>query len=249
MPTSKPKHQQAHDAVNTPPSRDPHLMRRMYSLLAKVRAEQRGVEASIVGSLIGLLAEDTLMLSHAGSIPKLLYAKRYAPELLDLAPLDSKSPELTAAAQIAIAAGYALERALHHRPGLILAFAGEAESLMEARSTFTFAATHKLPLVVVVQHNLTRMKGGAPADLSHEILGLGLAGMTVDGSDAMAVYRLAQEAMFRARHDGGPTLIECKTYPKGKVPTRLKPWVQGDALEYMEEQIRARGFWQEKLGG
>jgi Dehydrogenase E1 component len=243
MPTSKPKHKQAHEAVNTPPSRNPDLMRRMYMLLAKCRAECRGIEATVVGSLMGLLPEDTLTIAHARSLATTLYPKKLAPEVLDFAALDRKSPELSATAHISLASGYALERALHHRPGLILAFAGEADSLAEARATLTFAATHKLPLVMVVQHNLARTKSGSPGDLTHEMLGVGLAGMTVDGTDAMAVYRVTQEAMFRARHDAGPTLIECKTYPKRKVPPRLRAWVQGDALQYMEQQLRARNFW------
>jgi len=36
--------------------------------------------------------------------------------------------------------------------------------------------------------------------------------MTVDGNDAVAVYRVAQEAAHRARGGHGPTLIECRTY-------------------------------------
>lgn len=243
MPTSRPKHKQAHEAVNTPPSRNPKLMRRMYVLLAKCRSEYRGVEATLVGSLMGLLAEDTLTLAHAGFIPKLFFSQKNTPEILDLGPLDRKSPELSAAAHIALAAGYALQRVLQERSGLVLAFAGEADSLADARATLTFAATHRLPMVVVVQHNLVRLKSGSPADLSHEMLGVGMPGMTVDGSDAMAVYRVAQEAMYRARHDGGPTVIECKTYPKSKVPKYLRPWVQGDPLAYMEQQLRARDFW------
>ena len=247
MPTSKPKHKQAHEAVNTPPSRNPDLMRRMYTLLAMCRDERRGTEAAVVGSLMGLLPEDTLTITHARSLPSILYPKKLAPEVLDIAPLARKSPELSASAHMALAAGYAMERVLHHRPGLVLAYAGEAESLADARATLTFAATHRLPLVVVVQHNLRRMKSQSPADLSHEILGVGLPGMTVDGSDAMAVYRVTQEAMFRARHDAGPTLIECKTFPTARVPRQLRAWVQGDALAYMEQQLRARDFWDDKL--
>ena len=76
-----------------------------------------------------------------------------------------------------------------------------------------------------------------------------MPGMTVDGSDAMAVYRVVHEAMYRARHEGGPTLIECKTYRKAKIPVRIRPWVQGDALAYMEQQLRARNFWDDRLLG
>jgi len=251
MPTSKnkPKHKQAHDAVNTPPSRNPELMRRMYSLLVKCREAQCGAEATVVGSLMGLLPEDSLTISHAGNLAGIVFGMK-APEILDLAPLDAKSREIGAAEQIAIAAGYALDRSVHHKPGIVLAFAGEAAALTDARETLSFAATHRLPLVIVVQHNLAASKkSDAFADLTYEILGTGVAGMTVDGSDAMAVYRVTQEAMYRARHDGGPTLIECKVFRKAvaAVPTRLRAWVQGDAVEYMEKQLRARNFWQEKL--
>jgi hypothetical protein len=253
MPSAKrkTKHKQAQAAVNTPPSRDPDLMRRMHTLLAKCREaspENVGVEATLVGSLMGLLPEDSLTISHADHLPALLFPKKSGPELLDLAPLDATVPPLNAAAQIALAAGYALDRSVHHRPGLVLAFIGEADSLHDTRETLTFAATHKLPLIIVVQHNLASMKKtDGVTDLTYEILGVGVAGMTVDGSDAMAVYRVTQEALYRARHDGGATLIECKTYRKARVPSRVCPWVQGDAIEYMEQQLRARNFWHDAL--
>jgi TPP-dependent pyruvate/acetoin dehydrogenase alpha subunit len=40
----------------------------------------------------------------------------------------------------------------------------------------------------------------------------GLPGIEVDGNDVLDVYQAAGEAVRRARSDGGPTLIECKTY-------------------------------------
>jgi TPP-dependent pyruvate/acetoin dehydrogenase alpha subunit len=224
-------------------------MRRMYALLVKCREAHRGTEATVVGSLMGLLPEDSLTISHAGDLSGVLFGKK-APEILDLAPLEAKSREIGATAQIALAAGYALDRSLHRKPGIVLAFVGEAAALTDARETLSFAATHRLPLVIVVQHNLAALKkSAAVTDLTYEILRTGVAGMTVDGSDAMAVYRVTQEAMFRARHDGGPTVIECKVYRKAKStpPRRLKAWVQGDAVEYMEKQLRARNFWQEEL--
>jgi TPP-dependent pyruvate/acetoin dehydrogenase alpha subunit len=245
MSSSKPKHKQAQEAVNKPPSRDPELMRRMYALLTRVQHGFAGREASVVGALMGLLPEDTLTISHARGLREILFQS--APEVLDLAPIAPKAKELDAAAQIAIAAGYALDRSLHEKHGLVLAFAGEATSLSSAHETLAFAFTHKLPLVVVVQHNLAKLQNHQVVDLSYEVLSVGLPGITVDGSDAMAVYRVTHEAMYRARHEGGPTLIECKIYPRAKIPTRFRAWVQGDALSYMEEQLRARGFWEDRL--
>lgn len=246
MTSSKPKHKQAQEAVNTPPSRDPQLMRRMYELLAKVRPQFAGMEATLVGALMGLFPEDTLTIMHGAGLSALLFAENAAPELLDLAPIQPKAKVLDAAAHIALATGYALDRTLHEKHGLVMAFAGEATSLLTARETFEFAFTHKLPLVVVVTQNMARLKSSEVVhDLSYEVLPAGLPGITVDGSDAMAVYRVTQEAMYRARHEGGPTLIECKTYPRSKIPAKFRAWVQGDALSYMEQQLRARGFWGE----
>ena len=248
MSSSKPKHKQAQEAVNKPPSRDPELMRRMYALLARVRDSHAGIEASVVGALMGLLPEDSLTISHGAALGEVLFGENARPELLDLAPIDAKAKALDAAAHIALAAGYALDRSVHEKHGLVMAFAGEATSLAAAEETLVFAFTHKVPLVVVVQHNLAKLKkDDAVRDLSYEVLDAGLPAITVDGSDAMAVYRITQEAMYRARHEGGPTLIECKTYPRAKVPARSRAWVQGDALEYMEEQLRARGFWEDAL--
>lgn len=251
MPTPKSRHKQAHAAVNTPPSRNPELMRRMYTLMANMRTaapDNHGLEATLIGALMGLLPEDTLTISHAGAIPRILFGKKNSPELLDLAPIDPGIADIDATAHIALAAGYALDRILRRKPGLVLSFVGESESLVPALATLSFAATHKLPLVVVAQHNLGKLrKKDSPHDLTYEVLGAGLAGMTVDGSDAMAVYRVTQEAMYRARHEGGPTLIECKTCHKAAVPASLRPWVQGDAIAYMEQQLRARGFWLDRL--
>lgn len=248
MSSSKPKHKQAQEAVNTPPSRDPQLMRRMYALLTKVRPEFAGVEATVVGTMMGLLPEDTLTILHGAELGRQLWAESQAPEILDLAPLDAKAKGIEPSAHIALGAGYALDRSLHEKHGLVLAFAGEATSLASARETLEFAFTHKLPLVVVVIQNMAKLKtSNGVHDLSYEVLPAGLPGITVDGSDAMAVYRVTQEAMYRARHDGGPTLIECKTYPRSKIPAKFRAWVQGDALSYMEAQLRARDFWQDSL--
>src|SRR3546814_11627834 len=50
-----------------------------------------------------------------------------------------------------------------------------------------------------------------PARLSSD-LGYGIAGLRVDGNDALAVYAATQWAADRARTNNGPTLIEHFTY-------------------------------------
>ena len=38
----------------------------------------------------------------------------------------------------------------------------------------------------------------------------GFPGIIVDGSDVVAVWRVAQESIHRARNGAGPTLIDCR---------------------------------------
>ena len=58
--------------------------------------------------------------------------------------------------------------------------------------------------------------------------------LTVDGSDAVAVYRVASEAIDHARKGDGPTLIEC-----------LRPRSANPLLN-MEKYLIRKGLWSEK---
>ena len=74
----------------------------------------------------------------------------------------------------------------------------------------------ELPLMVVV---LPRWKGAeSEMDLCREARTVEVPGIPVDGSDAVALYRVAQESLGRAREDGGGALIEAVRFalPKGK---------------------------------
>lgn len=49
-------------------------------------------------------------------------------------------------------------------------------------------------------------------DIASKASAYGITGVSVDGNDVLAVWRVGQEAVGRARQGGGPTLIEAKTY-------------------------------------
>ena len=66
----------------------------------------------------------------------------------------------------------------------------------------------------------------------------GIPGITVDGNDVMEIYRVAKEAVSRARSGGGPTLIECKTYR-----TRAHAEGMGDFTYRTKEEVAA---WKER---
>ena len=60
----------------------------------------------------------------------------------------------------------------------------------------------------------------------------------VDGNDVLEIYRVAQEAVKRARDGDGPTLIECKTYR-----TRAHAEGMGDFTYRTREDV---ADWKEK---
>ena len=74
-------------------------------------------------------------------------------------------------------------------------------------------AAAERPVIVVV---MPRWKGRATdADLCNESRSVGVPGIAVDGQDAKALYRVAQESLGRARADGGAAMIEAVLLPDG----------------------------------
>jgi TPP-dependent pyruvate/acetoin dehydrogenase alpha subunit len=92
-----------------------------------------------------------------------------------------------------------------------MAFAGDAELPPSAwMKALSQAARRSLPVVFVS----LRTEGEAPAFLGTaaipaECMAFGVPVITVDGSDAVAVYRVAYESLSRARQLSNPTLIDC----------------------------------------
>lgn len=96
-------------------------------------------------------------------------------------------------------------------------------------SSVQFAGTRKLGIVYLIC---------TAADSSHDLRGRALSfhvpGITVDGNDVVAVYRVAEESVRRAREGHGPTLIDCKIDPAR------------DPLTFMEDYLRKRNMWSDK---
>src|SRR3546814_3797462 len=70
-------------------------------------------------------------------------------------------------------------------------------------------------LVINNQWAISSFSGFAGAErttFAARALGYGMAGLRVDGNDALAVYAAHQWAANRARANSGPTLIEHFTY-------------------------------------
>jgi len=79
------------------------------------------------------------------------------------------------------------------------------------------AGAWNIPLVFVVNNNqwaisVPRQLQCAAEFLSEKAKGAGIAGLTVDGNDVVAMYDAIDTALDRARRGKGPTLIEAISY-------------------------------------
>ena len=85
-----------------------------------------------------------------------------------------------------------------------------AEAREDFRSSFRFAARHKLPILFVVANGWTRGRR-QQLDLRTLYAEFGIPVFSVDANDAIAAYRVATEALHNARHLRGPCVIEALT--------------------------------------
>jgi 2-oxoisovalerate dehydrogenase E1 component len=117
-------------------------------------------------------------------------------------------------AGVPIAAGAALAAQISGSGRVVAVSIGEgATSQGAVHEALVFAAYRRLPLVVVCENNgwsemtpIERIVGSA--DLSARARALGIAGVTVDGNDPIAVRNAVADAAARARAGDGPTFIE-----------------------------------------
>ena len=83
--------------------------------------------------------------------------------------------------------------------------------------SLNMASIWDLPVIYLCENNLYAMS--TPISYSFNVdfisergAAYGIPGVTVDGNDFLAVYIAVRDAMQRAQHGDGPTLIESRTY-------------------------------------
>ncbi len=178
-------------------------LRAMYAgmVRARVKVSDSGARTGLAGyadvacfaaGLVGLNAEDVVFGCREDGVVEAAHSRGTAlPRVAD------------ATGRLYAAAGAAMT-SCGGRKRVVLAFfeRHEAEGPRWAKALEAVAA---LPLVLVV---LPRCKGKEQGDLSAESRKAGVPGIAVDAADAIALYRVAQESLVRARMGGGAALIE-----------------------------------------
>jgi 2-oxoisovalerate dehydrogenase E1 component alpha subunit len=120
------------------------------------------------------------------------------------------------ATQLLHAVGIALAAKIRGTGQVAMTSMGEGSSNQgDVHEGLNFAAIHRLPFVFVVENNgyaisVPAARQVSVANVADRAAGYGIPGVVVDGTDVLACYAAAREAVDRARAGEGPTLIEAK---------------------------------------
>jgi acetoin:2,6-dichlorophenolindophenol oxidoreductase subunit alpha len=229
-----------------------------------------GGEATEIGACIGLRPDDSFassqptLATHAiqGTSLERVFAQLLNPQKHAQEPTAHNAESLcvvpqsaTVAAQLDVAAGVALAYRQLAKPNVVVALAHDGLALGFWHEAATLASRHRLPIVFMVENCAQSHPNSAAVhsddDLRDRAEAYGIPGITVDGNDIVAVWRVTQESIHRARSGAGPTLIECRTWrwhaeadtssSNGRSRTKLR-W-QNDPLHHMEHYMKKRKLW------
>ena len=228
----------------------PHvLMRRMYAGMQALRALEptaarrragvrglRGEEACRASSLLSLGAGD-LVSDVPGSVVRAkgpgsardAVMTRLAPGALLLpGPTDTRE-------RLMLAIGAATALRVQGGGRLVLAYVeGEASTATLWKQVLGSASRVEAPIIFVLLPMGGVREQGAISDRAQ---GWGVPGMPVDAADAVALYRVMQESVLRARGGDGPSLAECMTW---RIPgTERSP---SDGVKAMRTLLERRGL-------
>ncbi len=122
------------------------------------------------------------------------------------------------ATQMPHASGIGLAIKLRGEDKVVLTALGEGSTSQgEWYEAVNWGAIHKLPVIFIVENNQYAIserqdKQMAVKSAADKACGLGLPGITVDGTNAFTVYQAVKEAADNARAGNGATLIETRLY-------------------------------------
>jgi len=230
-------------------------LRKLYSSLLRTRRVQEylrdfrnpgsryelafGREAVVVGATANLNGRDTVLASSR-NLAACIAKGATLEDLLEERNCPSCLPPTLTEDPFNLGAGIALAHRLEQKHGVVIAIAPAPKPVLETwNNSLKFAATHKLPIVFVIENGIAtdaHTRDDAPHLEVHSYFtrDYGFPGIVVDGNDPVAVWRVAQEAIHHARNGSGPTLIDCRTN------------AETDPLAHVEHYLSKRNAWSEE---
>jgi 2-oxoisovalerate dehydrogenase E1 component alpha subunit len=168
------------------------------------------------------------------------------------------------ATQLPQAVGWAMASAIKGDSRIAAGYVGDGSTAEgDFHAACTFAGVYRAPVILNVVNNqwaISSFSGIAGAELTTfaaRAVGYGIAGLRVDGNDALAVYAATRWAADRARANFGPTLIEMFTYrveghSTSDDPSAYRPqnagakWPLGDPIQRLKQHLIRIGEWDEE---
>jgi TPP-dependent pyruvate/acetoin dehydrogenase alpha subunit len=159
------------------------------------------------------------------------------------------------AAMIPVAVGAALAAKIRREDAVAISFIGDGGSNVgDFHEGLNMAAVLKLPFVLIIENNqyaysTPASRQFAAKRLSDRAAGYGIPGVTIDGTDVLAVADACRLAVESARRGGGPSLIESVTMRmQGHSasddaayvpPALLEEWRKKDPIDRLERMLLA----------
>lgn len=219
-------------------------MLRCRELERKDKSRTTAREALLAATSIHLLPGDLLCASAADLTAEQLAPKGKKPSksgtLIPAAGLSARLPLCVAASRGLQGAG---------TEGIVLAFAQANTAERGWQAALEWAQQSQLPLLLACAD----ATGGAPSrfgklrepaldfpTLSRFAKRIKLPVLTVDGEDSVAVYRVMQESVLRARFGGGPAVLWAVMTPLNAATPRMPRSMQ--PIARLESYLSARNI-------
>ena len=165
--------------------------------------------------------------------------------------------------QIPHAMGAAWGMKLQGKDSVAVAYLGDgATSEGDFHVSMNFAGVFKIPVIFFCQNNQWSISVNIKQQTASESIAIkavayGFEGIRVDGNDVLAVYQATRNAVEKARHGGGPTLIEAITYRMGahsssddprlyRDENEVEEWRRRDPVNRFLKYLQDQGYWSPK---
>lgn len=207
-------------------------------------------EAIVVGATLELNADDTMVASprnfaalvaQGASLDFVLSQAALGNEIQAVVATQYSRTNLSPD-PFNVATGFALVHKLEKKRNVVVALGAEETSTADRwHEAMKIAGIHKLPIIYVLKRDSAfdlepAKRTPVLDDLSFVARDCGVPAIIVDANDAVAVWRVTQESIHRARNSAGPTLIECE----------IQLVHASDPLAQMEHYMKKRGAWDDE---
>jgi len=217
-----------------------------------------GFEAALVGAGAHLLAKDSIAMEHSSfvaslikgtSLPTILARNKEQQSGNGASKAIASKHDGHSTTSLSMETVLALAAQMKNDSAVTLMFCTRnPETLSFNPAAMAMAATQKLPLVCLVESSID-----SPLQLPNQVASGPYIGadptfyprIPVDGCDVVGVFRVAQEAIRRAREGHGPAVIECLT-ARSSAQDESAQYLAQDPISFMEQYLRRRGLWSDE---